>query len=153
MAADRALGDRDDAESFGARERGQHAAFGDAEHRPIGCFAADMQAGIAVAGNDEGGRTVVAFDPTAQRHRHAVDIGLALDPVGALRQRLADDLRSALKAKRLQGVLEPLRHEVVGIGIDDENARPGHRVFLRDDASEKSGYKQHASVRMIRRCS
>ena len=77
---------------------------------------------------------VVAFDEAAQRHRHAVDVGLALDPVGTLSQRLADDLRSTLKAERLQGLLQPLCHEMVGIGIDDENARPGHDAFLRDDA-------------------
>ena len=136
MAADRALRDRDDAEGFGARQRRQHAAFGDAEHGPVGCFAADMQARIAVAGNDEGGRMVVAFDEAAQRHRHAIDIGLALDPVGTLGQRLADDLRSALKVERLQGLLQPLCHELVGVGIDDENAWPGHGGFLRDDASD-----------------
>ena len=123
MAADRALRDRNDAEGFGARQRRQHAAFGDAEHRPVGGFAADMQARIAVAGNDEGGRMVVAFDEAAQRHRHAIDIGLALDPVGALGQRLADDLRSALEVERLQGLLQSLCHELVGVGIDDENAR------------------------------
>jgi hypothetical protein len=123
MAADRALCDRNDAEGFGARQRRQHAAFGDAEHGSVGCFAADMQAGIAVAGNDEGGRLVVAFDEAAQRHRHAVDVGLALDPVGALGQRFADDLRAAFKVERLQGLLQPLGHELVGVGIDDENAR------------------------------
>ena len=113
MAADRALRDRDDAEGFGARQRRQHAAFGDAEHRPVRCLAADMQARIAVAGDDEGGRLVVAFDQTAQRHRHAIDIGLALDPERALGQRLADDLGSALKAERLERVLQPLRHEMI----------------------------------------
>ena len=113
---------------FGARERRQDAAFGDAEDGSIRCFAADMQTGIAVAGDDEGGRTVVAFYQTAQRHRHAVDVGLALDPVRTFGQRLADDLRSTLKAERRQGVLQPLRHEMVGIGIYDENARPGHCV-------------------------
>ena len=119
MAADRALRDRDDAEGFSARKRRQHAALGDAEHGPVGGFAADMQARIAVAGNNEGGRMVVAFDEAAQRHRHAVDVGLALDPVGALGQRLANDLRSAFKTERLQGLLQPLCHEMVGIGIDD----------------------------------
>ena len=78
---------------------------------------------------------VVAFDESAQRHRHAVDVGLALDPVGTFGQRLADDLGSALKAKRLKCVLQPLGNEMVGIWIDDENARPGHGIFLRDDAS------------------
>jgi flavin reductase (DIM6/NTAB) family NADH-FMN oxidoreductase RutF len=123
VAADRALCDRNDAESFGARQRGQHAAFGDAEHGPVGCFAADMQPRIAVAGNDEGGRMVVAFDEAAQRHRHAIDIGLALDPIGALGQRLADDLRSTFKVEWLQGLLQPLCYKLVGVGIDDENAR------------------------------
>src|SRR5207244_6040973 len=58
MAANRALGDSNDAESFRARERRQHAALGDAEHRPIRSFAANMQTGIAVAGDDEGCRAV-----------------------------------------------------------------------------------------------
>ncbi len=133
MAANRALRDRNNAEGFSARERRQDAAFGDAEDGPVRCFAADTQTGIAVAGDDEGGRTVVAFYQTAQRHHHAVDVGLALDPVRAFGERLADDLRSTLKAERLQGVLQPLCNEMVGIGIDDENARPGHCVFLRDD--------------------
>ena len=62
---------------------------------------------------------VVAFDEAAQRHRHAIDVGLALDPVRTLSQRFADDLRSAFKVERLQGLLQPLRHELVGIGIDD----------------------------------
>src|SRR5690242_15868371 len=97
-----------------------------------------MQAWIAVAGDDEGGRLIVAFDEAAQRHRHAIDIGLALDPVGTLGQRLADDFRSAFKAERLQGLRQPLGHELVGIGIDDENAWPGHGIFLRDDASADS---------------
>ncbi|MEH2621340.1 hypothetical protein V1285_006286 [Bradyrhizobium sp. AZCC 1620] len=135
MAANRALRDRNDPEGFCARERRQHAAFGDAEHGPVGGFAADMQARIAVAGNDEGSRMVVAFDEAAQRHRHTIDVGLALDPVGAFGQRFADDLRSAFKVERLQGLLQPLCYELVGIGIDDENARPGHGIFLRDNAS------------------
>ena len=46
--------DRDDAEALGARQRGQHAAFGDAEHGPVRALAADMQAGVGVAGDDEG---------------------------------------------------------------------------------------------------
>src|SRR5271169_1046625 len=102
MTADRALCDRDDAKSFGARERRQHAALGDAEHRPIRSFAADMQTWIAVACDDEGRRAVVALDEPAQRHRHTLDIGLTLDSVWPLGQRLADNLRSALKAERLQ---------------------------------------------------
>ena len=79
---------------------------------------------------------VVALDETAERHRHAIDVGLALDPVGALSQRLADDLRSTLKAERLQGLLQPPCNEMVGIGIDDENTWAGHLGFLRDDATE-----------------
>ena len=66
---------------------------------------------------------VVAFNEAAQRRRYAIDIGLALDPVGALGERLADNLRSAFKVKRLQGLLQPLGNELVGVGIDDENAR------------------------------
>src|SRR5256885_74372 len=81
------------------------------------------------------GRLVIAFDETAQRHRYAVGVGLALDPERPLGQRLADDLRSTLKAQRLQGLLQPLCNDVVGVGVDDENAGPGHLVFLRDVAS------------------
>ena len=79
----------------------------------VGRLAADMQAGIAVAGDDEGGRLVVAFDEPAQRHRHALDIGLALDPEGPFGQRLADDLRSARRSRAAcKASLEPLRHEL-----------------------------------------
>ena len=98
-----------------ARHRGQHAAFGDAEHRPVGAFPADMQAGIAVAGDDEGRCAVVAFDQSPQRHRHAVDIGLALDPVRSLGQRRADDFRPVGEIERLQRVFQPLGHGDVGI--------------------------------------
>src|ERR1700719_1646679 len=84
--------DADDAEGFRALQRRQYAAFGDAEHRPIGSFAADMQTRVAVAGDHEGGGAVIALDQPAQRHRHAVDVGLALDPVRSLGQRRADDL-------------------------------------------------------------
>jgi flavin reductase (DIM6/NTAB) family NADH-FMN oxidoreductase RutF len=130
MPADRTLRDGDDAKGFGARHRRQHAAFGDAEHRPISSFPADMQARIAVAGDHEGCRTVIALDQPAQRHRHAVDIGLALDPVRTLDQRCADDLRSVREIERFQGLFKSLGHGDVGIGIDHEDARAGHGLFL-----------------------
>ena len=60
MAPDRALRDGEHAERFSARQRRQHAAFGNAEHGPFGRLAAHMQAGVAVAGDDEGAGLVVA---------------------------------------------------------------------------------------------
>src|SRR5262245_8481512 len=54
MPGDRALAYGNDAEAARARERGEHAAFGDAEYRPRGAFAADVQPRIAVARDHEG---------------------------------------------------------------------------------------------------
>src|SRR5262249_34115867 len=71
VAGERALTDRDDPEALGTRERGQHPAFGDAEHRPAGAFAAQMQPRIAVTGDDERVGTIVCLDQPAQRERFA----------------------------------------------------------------------------------
>jgi hypothetical protein len=109
-----------------ARASGQHAALGDAEHGAVGAFAADLKPGIAVAGDDKGSRAVVALDQPAQRHRDAIDIGLAFNAERTLGQRLADQLGAALETERLQRVLQPLCDRRVGIWIDDENARSGH---------------------------
>ena len=66
VAGDRLRRDRDDAEAVAARERGEHAAFVDAEHRPPRRLAAHVQAGIAEAGDDEGvGRVVLLDQPRA----------------------------------------------------------------------------------------
>ncbi|MHC2744083.1 hypothetical protein ACVMFA_009895 [Bradyrhizobium liaoningense] len=145
VTPDRSLGDRDDAEVLGARKRGQHAALGNAEHGAVGTFTADLQSGIAVAGDDEGGRAVVALDQPAQRHRDAVDVGLALDAEGTLGQRLADQFRPALEVERLQRILQPLRDLVVGVRIDDENARPGHDGLPAEWRSLVSGISWSAS--------
>ncbi|MBB4425614.1 hypothetical protein GGD66_004175 [Bradyrhizobium sp. CIR48] len=126
VARDRALRDGDDAERFGAGERGQHAALGNAEYRPFRAFAADLKAGIAIAGDDEGRRAVVAFHQPSQRHRNAIDVGLALDAERALRQGLTHQFRPTLETERPQGLLQPLRDCRVGVRIDDENAWPGH---------------------------
>ena len=100
VARDRALQDRDHPEALGARQRGQHAAFGDPEHRPRRPFAADMQAGIAVAGDHEGIAGVVRLDEPPQRQRDALHMLLRLDPEWALGQGRADDLRPVSKAQR-----------------------------------------------------
>src|ERR1700746_4146366 len=93
MAADRTLRDGDDAEGLGAGQGGEHAAFGDAEHWPRGRLAADMQARIAVAGDDERRGPRVILDQAPQRHRNAVDIGLALDTERSFGKSLADEFR------------------------------------------------------------
>ena len=131
VPADRALRDRDDAKGFGPRHRGQDAAFGDAEHRAVGAFPAYMKAGVAVAGDDKGGCAVVALDQPPQRHRHAVDVGLALDPVRSLGERGADDFRAVSEIERLERVLQSSGHGNIGIGIDHEDARAGHVSSLQ----------------------
>src|SRR5262249_48097519 len=98
VPADRALADGDDPEPLGARERGEDAAFGDAEYRARRALAAQMQARIAVAGDDERVGSVVGFDEATQRQGHAFDIGLTLDPERTLLERRADDLRAAGEA-------------------------------------------------------
>ncbi len=125
MPADRALADGDDAEALGARQRGQDPAFGDAEHRPRRAFAAQLQPRIAVAGDDERVGLVVGLDQPAQRHRHAVDVGLGLDADRAFRERGAEDFRAVGKAQKLERRVDAARHRLVGIGIDDANACAG----------------------------
>jgi hypothetical protein len=142
---DRALGDGDDAEGPGTGQRRQHAALGDAEHGPVGALAADLKSGIAVAGDDKGPGAVVTFNQPTQRHRDPLDVGLAFNAVGTLGQRLANNFRPALEIERLQRVLQPSRNGVVGVRIDDENARPGHDVLPAKWRSLASGISRSAS--------
>src|SRR6056297_1697598 len=130
MPADRAGLDGDHAEAIGARQGGEHAAFGDAEDRARGCLAADMQAGIGIAGDDEGIRRILRDDPR-QRQRHALGVLLALDAERSLAQGAADDLRAVSKGQRLKRLREPVGDGLVGIGVDDENAcASAHLLFL-----------------------
>ncbi len=126
VAANRALRDGNHAERFGARHGRQHAAFGNAEYRPVGSFPAHMQAWIAVAGDDESRRAVVAFDQPPQRHYHTIGIGLALDSVRSLGKGRADDLRPIGEIERFEGFLQSPGHVEVGVGVDHEDARAGH---------------------------
>ena len=71
---------------------------------------------------------VVRLDEAPERQRHALDVGLALDAVGPLGERRADDLRPALERERLQRVGEAARHGLVRVRVDDEDA--GHGVSL-----------------------
>ncbi len=66
VAGDRPRCDRNDAEALAARERGEHAAFVDAEHRPPRRLAAHVKAGIAEAGDDEGVGGVVLLDEASR---------------------------------------------------------------------------------------
>ena len=108
VPADRALPDGDDAEPLAARQRRQHAALVDAEHRPRRRLAADVQAGIGVAGDDEG------IDVVARRHTSRRSGRVTLStcscvsmPSGPSVQRAALDLRP---------VREPHRRQRIGRG-------------------------------------
>jgi hypothetical protein len=54
VARNRLPQDGDDAETLAERQRRQDAALGDAEDRLLSQFACRMQAGVGVAGDDEG---------------------------------------------------------------------------------------------------
>ena len=71
----------------------------------------------------DGCRYIHGHPSSGKRPTRGVGVGLAFDSERSLGQRLADDLRSAFKVERLQGLLQPLCHELVGVGVDDENAR------------------------------
>ena len=106
VPGDRALADGDDAEASGVRERGQDAAFSDAEDRPRGALAADVQPWIAVAGNHKGVGGIVCLHHPAQRHHDAFDVGLGLDPKWAFRKGGTHDLRTVRKSQRVQCSIE-----------------------------------------------
>ena len=105
-----------------ARERGQHAAFGDAEDRPRGALAADMQPRIAVAGDHEGVGRIVGLHHPAQRHHHAFDVGLGLDAKWTFREGGTHDLRTVRKSQRLQCRIETSGDGLIRIRIDDSNS-------------------------------
>jgi len=123
VPGDRALADRNDAEAARARERGEHAAFGDAEYRPRGALAADVQPRIAVARDHEGVGRIVRLDHAPQRHHHAFDVGLGLDAERTFREGGTHDLRTVWKPQRLQCRVETAGDVLIGIRIDDANSR------------------------------
>ena len=126
VPADRALRDGDDAEAFGAGERRQHAAFGDAEHRPPGAFAADMQAGIGEAGDDEGVglrcRPRRAGAAAAPRSRRRPGSRSRKAPRLSVLQTISGP---PLNASGFSASVQPARHGLVRVRVDDEDARPG----------------------------
>ena len=87
------------AEALAERERGQDAALGNSEDRLGRDFARRMQAGIGVAGDDEGRAVVVAFGHhLADRSHDLLDMGLALDAGWAVFQGHALDDGAAVHA-------------------------------------------------------
>ena len=121
VAADRTLRHCDDAEAVAARQRRQHAGLRDAEHRPRRRLAADLQAGIGIAGDHEGIGRIVRRHQPAQRHHRAFEVGLRLDAERALRHRDAFDLRAVVEADRPQRLGQIKCHLRIRIRIDDEN--------------------------------
>lgn len=84
-----------------------------------------MQAGIAVAGDHEGIGGIVGLHQPAQRHHHAFDVGLSLDPVGTFGERRANDLRTTVETERLERGVEIARDRLVRVRVDDANTRSG----------------------------
>src|SRR5262245_36609477 len=123
MPGDRALAYGNDAETARARERGEHAAFGDAEYRPGGAFAADVQPRIAVARDHEGVGRIVRLNQAPQRHHDALDVDLGLDAERSFCESGTHDLRTVCKPQWLQRRVETASDILVGIRIDDANAQ------------------------------
>src|SRR5262245_61135511 len=103
---DRALPDGDHPETIGARERGEYAAFGNAEYRAHSALAADMQPGIAVAGDDESIECIVRFHQPAQRKDDAFHVSLGLDPERTFGKGGAHNLRPIRKAQCIERRIE-----------------------------------------------
>src|SRR5207253_1150875 len=97
----RARADRNDTERGGASERSEDATFGNAEHRALRAFSADMQTGIAVAGDYECIGGIVALDQAPQRQNDAFDVSLGLDAERAFGKGRTHNLRSIVKSQRL----------------------------------------------------
>src|SRR6266542_2308734 len=136
MPGDRALADGNNAEVTGPRERGQHAAFGDAEHRAQSAFATDMQPRIAVAGDYESVGRIVRLDQPAQRQHNTFDSGLGLDTEWTFGKRRAHDLRTVLKTQGLKCRIETPGHCFICIWINDANTRLSiAHGFARRDGS------------------
>ena len=125
MPRDGSVQDGDDPEAPAAGHGGEHGALADAEDRLRGRLAALAQAGIAVAGDDEGiGR--VLGDLGLQERDHRLDIGLALDAERPLGQLDAGDPRTPRLVESRHGVAQPGGHLRVGVRIDHENAAACH---------------------------
>ena len=121
MPGDRALADGNDAEASGVGERGQDAAFSDAEDRPRGALTTDMEPWIAVAGNHKGVGGIVCLHHPAQRHHDAFDVGLGLNSKWAFRKGGTHDLRTVRKSQRVQCRIETSGDGFIRIRIDNVN--------------------------------
>jgi hypothetical protein len=95
VARDRLRRDRDDAEAIASRERSQHAAFIDAEHRASRRLAPHLRTGIAEARDYEGAGSVVLLHQPAQRQRDLLHILMAFDAERPFGERRAADRRAA----------------------------------------------------------
>jgi hypothetical protein len=82
------------------------SAFGDAEYRPRGALATDVETRIAVAGDHEGVRGVIRLHHAAQRHYDAFDVGLGLNSKWTFRKGRTHDLRTVHKPQRVQCRIE-----------------------------------------------
>ena len=89
-----------------------------------------MQAGIGIAGDDEGRAVVVALlDGRADQADDLLDMRLAFDTGRAVLQGDALDRRAAFHAQRFHGDIDAFGHGFGGVGVDDQDAvgsRLGH---------------------------
>jgi hypothetical protein len=108
------------------RERSQHAAFIDAEHRASRRLAAHLQTGVAEARDHEGVGSVVLLHQPAQRQRDLLHILLAFDAERPFGERRAADRRAVGQAQRAERGIEPRRDRGVRVRIDDQNVRARH---------------------------
>ena len=131
MAGQRGPQDGEDAEALAARQRGEQAAFGDAEDRPVGRLAAQLQARIAEAGDHEGSGVAPLPDQPAERLHDLLDMGLGLDAGRAFGQRDAVDLGSARHAQRRHRAVDRRGHRNARVGIDDDDAFAHGQVLAR----------------------
>jgi hypothetical protein len=134
VARHRLRRDGDDAEAVAARQRRQHAALVDAEHRASGRFAAQLQAGIAEARDHEGVGRVVLLHQPAQRQRDLLHVLLAFDAEWALGKRRTADRRAVGQAQNAERGIEPRRDRGIRVRIDDQDVGARHAVsFARVD--------------------
>ena len=106
-------------------ERGQDAAFSDAEDRPRGALTTDLEPWIAVAGNHKGVGGIVCLHHPAQRHHDAFDVGLGLNSKWAFRKGGTHDLRTVRKSQRVQCRIETSGDGFIRIRIDNVNTPRG----------------------------
>ena len=121
MPGDRGLGDGDDAEAIAAGERRQDPRLLNAEDRDLRHRPAGVDAGIGIAGDDEGRGVRAGFDQPHQRQDDAVDVELALDAERAFGERQAFDRRAAAEPEGLKRPVEPGGDGGVGVRVDDDN--------------------------------